>query len=104
MTALPVQSCHQLTQNEKSINIGADMHEIKSIKHRKKMIAPIIITGIVIIYYAFFFGLLITSLENTWLKWLLGIIPILLAATMIFVCVERIKEIKGGEEDDLSQY
>ena len=68
------------------------------------MIAPVVITGIVVIYYAFFFGLLITSLESTWLKLLLGIIPILLAATMIVVCVERIKEIQGGEEDDLSQY
>ena len=68
------------------------------------MIAPIIISGIVVIYYAVFFVLLITTLESTWMKLLLGIIPILLAATMIFVCVERIKEIKGGEEDDLSQY
>ena len=33
-----------------------------------------------------------------------GVIPALLAATMIGVCIERIKEIKGGEEDDLSQY
>ena len=80
------------------------MHEMKPTKHGKKMIAPIIITGIVIIYYSLFFGLLITSLDNIWLKLLLGVIPILLAATMIFVCVERIKEIKGGEEDDLSQY
>ena len=80
------------------------MHEIESKSHRKKMIAPIIITGIMIAYYAFFFGLLITSLENTWLKLLSGIIPVLLGATMIFVCVERIKEIQGGEEDDLSQY
>ena len=68
------------------------------------MIAPVIITGIMIIYYAVFFGLLMNVLENTWLKVLLGIIPILLGATMIVVCVERIKEIKGGEEDDLSQY
>ena len=80
------------------------MHETESKNHRKKMIAPVIITGIVILYYAVFFGLLIHSLENTWLKWLLGIIPILLAGTMIAVCVERIKEIKGGEEDDLGQY
>ena len=80
------------------------MREMKSAKHGKKMIAPIIITGIVIIYYSLFFELLITSLDNIWLKLLLGVIPVLLAATMIFVCAERIKEIKGGEEDDLSQY
>jgi hypothetical protein len=27
-----------------------------------------------------------------------------LSVVMIYVCVQRIKEIKGGEEDDLSQY
>lgn len=80
------------------------MHENDSVKHGKKMIAPVVITGIVIIYYAFFFGLLIHSLNNVWLKLLLGIIPVLLGAAMIFVCAERIREIKGGEEDDLSQY
>ena len=80
------------------------MNNTESNNHRRKMIAPIIISGIVVIYYAVFFGLLITTLESTWMKLLLGIIPILLVATMIFVCVERIKEIKGGEEDDLSQY
>ena len=68
------------------------------------MIAPVVITGIVLVYYIVFFGLLIAFLENIWLKWLLGIIPVLLGAAMIYVCVERIKEIKGGEEDDLSQY
>lgn len=80
------------------------MHETRPLNHRKKMIAPIMITCIVIMYYAFFFGLLIHSLESTWLKLLLGIIPVLLGAAMIAVCVERIKEIKGGEEDDLGQY
>ena len=83
---------------------GYAMRETGPANHRKKMIAPVIITGIVIIYYAFFFGLLIHLLENTWLKLLLGIIPVLLGETMIVVCAERIKEIKGGEEDDLSQY
>jgi hypothetical protein len=38
------------------------------------------------------------------LKFLLGIIPLVLSAVMIYVCVQRINEIKGGEEDDLSQY
>ena len=80
------------------------MRETGPATHRKKMIAPVIITGIVIIYYAFFFGLLIHLLENIWLKLLLGIIPVLAAVIMVIVCVERIKEIQGGEEDDLSQY
>ena len=80
------------------------MHDIKTANHGRKMIAPVIITGIVIIYYVFFFGLLITALDSVWLKLLLGIIPVLAAVIMVIVCVERIKEIQGGEEDDLSQY
>ncbi len=70
---------------------------------KKKMIAPIIITIIIIIYYIVYFGLLITFLNGVW-KYVLGIVPLLLSIIMVKVCVERIKEIKEGEEDDISQY
>ena len=66
-------------------------------EHGKKMIAPIVITVIVVLYYLLYFLPLI-------LKILFGIIPLLLGGVMIYVCVERIREIKGGEEDDLSKY
>lgn len=71
--------------------------------HRKKMIAPIVISVIVVLYYAAYFGLLITVLDGIW-KYVLGIVPILLSAVMVKVCIERIKEIKDGEEDDISKY
>ena len=71
--------------------------------HKKKMIAPIVISIIVVVYYVFYFGLLITLLDGIW-KYLLGIIPLVLSAVMIKVCVERIKEIKKGEEDDIGKY
>ena len=76
----------------------------KATSHRKKMIAPIVITVIILIYYIFFFGFLLAVLPNTTSKLLLGIIPVLSGAVLIGVCVQRIREIKGGEEDDLSQY
>lgn len=72
--------------------------------HRKKMIAPIVVTAAVIAYLIVYFGFLIHMVENTVLKLSLGIIPALLGAAMISVCVQRIREIKGGEEDDLGQY
>ena len=72
--------------------------------HKKKMIAPIVITVIVIIYYTFLFAVLFNEMESAFLKFLAVVAPALLAATMIGVCVQRIKEIKGGEEDDLSKY
>ncbi|MBE6895962.1 MAG: hypothetical protein IJB44_03790 [Clostridia bacterium] len=67
------------------------------------MIAPIVISIIVVVYYVFYFGLLITLLDGIW-KYLLGIIPLVLSAVMIKVCIERIKEIKKGEEDDIGKY
>ena len=71
--------------------------------HKKKMIAPIIITVIVILYYIAYFGFLISLLDGIW-KYVLGVIPLVFSAIMIYVCIERINEIKKGEEDDLSQY
>ncbi len=69
----------------------------------KKLIAPIIITAILILYFIVYFGFLITLLSG-FLQYLLGVVPLALAAVTVYVCVERIKEIRSGEEDDLSKY
>ena len=71
--------------------------------HKKKMIAPIVVTILMVAYYVVYFGFLITLMDGFW-KIALGVIPFAFSVGMIFVCIERIKEIKKGEEDDLSQY
>ena len=71
--------------------------------HRRKMTAPIIVTVLMILYYAAYFGFLISVLDGV-LKYLLGIVPLVLTILMIAVCIERIREIKKGEEDDISKY
>ena len=71
--------------------------------YKNKMIAPIVISVIIILYYVVYFGILIALVDGVW-KWLLGIIPLALSAVMLKVCIERINEIKKGEEDDLSKY
>ena len=71
--------------------------------HKRKMIAPIIITVLVVLYLAVYFGFLAAMLTGLW-KYILGIVPAALAAVMIGVCIERIREIRKGEEDDLGQY
>lgn len=71
--------------------------------HRKKMLPPIVVSVIIIFYYVVYFGILITLLEGIW-KYVLGIIPLIFSAVMLKVCIERIKEIKEGEEDDISKY
>jgi len=72
-------------------------------EHGKKKIAPIVITILVILYYLLYFGFLIYEVPFA-AKLLLGIVPVCLIPTMIYVCGQRLKEIDGGEEDDLSKY
>ena len=71
--------------------------------HKKKMIAPIVVTVILVLYYVVYFGFLISLLDGIW-QYILGLLPIVFSAVMVNVCIERIHEIKKGEEDDLSQY
>ena len=72
-------------------------------KQKKKMVAPIVVTVLMVLYYVLYFGLLMALLPGVW-KLLFGVFPFLFAVVTIAVCVERIREIKKGEEDDLSQY
>lgn len=72
-------------------------------EHKKKMIAPIVVTVVLVLYYVVYFGILISLLGGIG-KVILGIIPLILAAVTIKVCIERINEIRKGEEDDLSKY
>ena len=103
--ALPLEKGMQLIVIANTLKLqklkkfcGIDMKE-----HKKKLIAPILVTIIMILYYVVYFGFLIALIDGVW-KWLLGIIPLALSAVMLKVCIERIKEIKKGEEDDLSKY
>jgi len=73
------------------------------VSHRKKMIAPVVVTVLMLIYYAVYFGVLISLVDGIW-KYVLGIIPFLFTVVTVMVCIERTKEIRKGEEDDLSKY
>ena len=70
---------------------------------KKKMVAPIVVTVLMILYYIAYFGFLLTLLSGIW-KYLLGIIPLAFSLVMLAVCIERIREIQEGEEDDLGKY
>jgi len=72
--------------------------------HGRKMIAPVVVVLILFSYY--FVGvyfLLGFNIPNT-IKAMIIIISVLLTAVLIKVLVERIREIKQGEEDDLGKY
>ena len=61
------------------------------------------VSVILVLYYVFYFGFLAAVVGGA-LRWILGFLPIVLSGLTVMVCVERIKEIKKGEEDDLSKY
>ena len=78
--------------------------EVKALQsHKKKIVAPIIVTVLMVLYYVFYFGFLITILWGIW-KYVLAVIPLIFTIVTIKVCLERIHEIKKGEEDDISKY
>ena len=73
-------------------------------RKKKKIAGAIGAAAAVIVYYSVFFGIIMASVESRAVKLLLGLVPAALIVAIIIVCIQRIKEIKGGEEDDLSKY
>ena len=71
--------------------------------HGRKMVAPIVVTILMVLYYVVYFGFIISLVNGIW-KYALGVVPLVLSVVTVKVCIERIQEIKKGEEDDLSQY
>lgn len=70
----------------------------------KKLIAPFIITCIITALLVYFVIEIINAPDQLGLKIMGAIIVLFLLGGSIFVFIERIKEIRSGEEDDLSQY
>lgn len=73
--------------------------------HTKKMIAPVIIASLMLLYYIGIILLFLIVEEIPLAVKLLMILgPLAICGVTIGVLVSRIKEIEGGEEDDLSKY
>ncbi len=72
--------------------------------HGKKMLAPVIIT-IVFLLYLFIYGAMLmqAALEEP-LAILLAVPLVLLGIGMVYMLFTRIREIRSGEEDDLDNY
>ena len=85
--------------NSNSVCYNPYMHS-----HTKKMIAPIIIVFLNLVYYAALAVFLIKFGAPLLLKIIGIIVPAAVSAAFIWLLAERIKEIKGGEEDDLGKY
>ena len=73
-------------------------------RQNKKIVAPVIIAVVLVCYYVLYFVILLTLLPGLIIKLMFGVIPLVFAGVTIFVCIQRINEIRSGEEDDLSKY
>ncbi len=71
--------------------------------NKKKIIAPIVVTILTLAYFVVYFGFLISLIPGIW-KYALAVIPLIFSGVIVWVCIERINEIKKGEEDDISKY
>ncbi len=71
---------------------------------KESILAPIIVVVILLGYYLAFFFYFIYFLPNIWVKLAIGIIPLIISIIFISVLIERIKEIRSDELDDLSKY
>ena len=73
--------------------------------NKKKLIAPIIISLVIMLYYIGF-TIIVIKMEHLSMlfKLLGGLVPLVFAGVILSMLIQRIKEIKSGEEDDLGQY
>ncbi len=73
--------------------------------HTRKIIAPVVITCVIALYdIGFVVACAQIDAFPPAAKLVLGGIPLIFVGICISVLVERIKEIRSGEEDDLGQY
>lgn len=72
--------------------------------HKKKMIAPVIITVIFLLYLIVYLIAVAMTTRLSPGMLLLSIPLIALGIGMIYTLKSRINEIRSGEEDDLSDY
>ena len=72
--------------------------------HKKKMIAPIVITVVFLLYLVIYGRFLLAAAEFSPVMLLAAIPLAALGIGMIQVLKERINEIRSGEEDDLGNY
>lgn len=72
--------------------------------YTKKVIAPIVITVLLVLYFLLYLTIGLSAPIPTPYKIIGALVPLGLIGVSIYVLIERIKEIRSGEEDDISQY
>lgn len=73
-------------------------------RQSRKIVAPVVISVLIALYYLAIFRFLLYLPLPVFIKVALVVIPLAIIGTLIYVLLERIREIKSGEEDDLNKY
>ena len=74
-------------------------------EHKKKMIAPVIITIVFIVYLVAYSAFIFMAASELGPAVILFAVPLVaLGIGMVYVLKTRIHEIRSGEEDDLNNY
>ncbi|MBR6708871.1 MAG: hypothetical protein IKL84_04250 [Clostridia bacterium] len=78
---------------------------MRNTSHGRKMAAPIVVTLLLVLYYlAFALACWLIPGMPVAFRLILGLLPLIPVGILLYVLIQRIKEIRSGEEDDLSQY
>ena len=72
--------------------------------HKKKMIAPVIVTVVFLLYLAIYLLAIMFASEFNPVFLLFAVPLVALGVAMVYTLKSRIQEIRRGEEDDLSNY
>jgi energy-converting hydrogenase Eha subunit C len=72
--------------------------------HTKKIIAPVIIVICIALYYLGMVMVLVKMDLPLMAKIIALIVSVIITIVLLMVLIERIKEIRSGEEDDLGKY
>ena len=72
--------------------------------NKRKLVAPIVVTILMVLLVIGYLILWLDILKPLWVKIASVAVCLALIGVNIGVLVERVKELKKGEEDDLSKY
>lgn len=73
--------------------------------HRGKLVAPIVIGALLVAWFCFWLAVCVSIRELSFgIKLAGALVPLGLIAVTVFVVIQRIREIRSGEEDDLGKY
>lgn len=70
----------------------------------KKLIVPLLFALLFIAFVIVYAVAVLSAPAPLFLKWGLGILILLAAPTMVYVFIQRVKEFKEEEKDDISKY